>query len=254
MKKEPKLRPAGDRALLVEFGEEIHPALNREVHAFVRRAAGRKIPGIGEMVPSYSSVLVYYESSVLSFSDTASWAGEFLSHPSSEPEPAGTVKEVPVLYGGECGPDLSFVAGHNGITVDEVIRLHAGETYLVYVVGFSPGFAAMGSVPQKIQAPRLSSPRTKVPAGSVGIGGKQTGIYAVESPGGWQLIGRTPLNLFDLGKNPPSFFQPGDYARFYPIEEQEFLKIRNTGFRRQKSEPTGQKPEAGRQNSEEKTS
>jgi KipI family sensor histidine kinase inhibitor len=229
MEKEPRIRPAGDQALLVEFGEEISPALNREVHAFVRRAAPRKIPGIGEMVPSYSSVLVYYESLALSFAETASWVREFLTALSSEPDPSGTVKEVPVLYGGEFGPDISYVAGHNGISVDEVIRLHTGESYLVYVVGFSPGFAAMGSVPRKIQAPRLSTPRTKVPAGSVGIGGQQTGIYAVESPGGWQLIGRTPLNLFNLTKNPPSFFQPGDYARFYAIDEKDFLRIQNSG-------------------------
>ncbi len=228
MKLEPKIRPAGDRALLVEFGEEISPALNREVHAFVRRAGICRIAGIGELIPSYSSVLIYYDSLDLSFSDTASWAKEFLKGSPSESELAGTVKEVPVLYGGESGPDLSFVAGHNGIPVEEVIRLHSGQTYLVYVVGFSPGFAAMGSVPEKIQAPRLPAPRTKVPAGSVGIGGKQTGIYAVESPGGWQLIGRTALALFDLGENPPSFFQPGDYARFYPIQEEEFLKIRES--------------------------
>jgi inhibitor of KinA len=228
MEKEPRIRPAGDQALLVEFGEEISPALNREVHAFVRRAAPRKIPGIGELVPSYSSVLVYYDSSALSFAETASWVREFLTALSSEPDPSGTVKEVPVLYGGEFGPDISYVAGHNGISVDEVIRLHTGESYLVYVVGFSPGFAAMGSVPRKIQAPRLSTPRTKVPAGSVGIGGQQTGIYAVESPGGWQLIGRTPLNLFNLTKNPPSFFQPGDYARFYAIDEKDFLRIQNS--------------------------
>jgi inhibitor of KinA len=135
------------------------------------------------------------------------------------------VKEVPVLYGEAGGPDLSFVAEHNGLSADEVVALHSRETYLVYVVGFSPGFAAMGTVPEKIRVPRLSSPRTRVPAGSVGIGGMQTGIYALESPGGWQLIGRTPLRLFDLNRHPPSFFQAGDRARFYPIGEKEFQEI-----------------------------
>ncbi len=216
---------AGDQALLLEFGTEIDPAINRRVHDFARRAGARKITGIGEMIPSYASILVYYNPLLLSFSDTVSWARELLTHSSLEMSFSPVPKEVPVLYGGESGPDLSFVANYNQIGVDEAIRLHTGQPYLVYVVGFSPGFAAMGTVPLKIQAPRLASPRTKVPGGSVGIGGRQTGIYAVESPGGWQLIGRTPLLLFDLDKNPPAFFQAGDSARFYSIDKKEFLKI-----------------------------
>ncbi len=234
MEKESRIRPAGDQALLVEFGAEINPRINRQVHEFAHRAGVHKISGIGEMVSSYCSVLVYFDPLHLSFSQTASWVKEFLSPKPSETDSPSEIKRIPVLYGGEFGPDISFVADHNQITVDEVIRLHTGETYLVYVVGFSPGFAAMGSVPLKIQAPRLASPRTKVPSGAVGIGGQQTGIYAVESPGGWQLIGRTPLILFDLHKDPPSFFQAGDYARFYAIDEKEFLKISKT--RKQKSE------------------
>jgi inhibitor of KinA len=220
----PRIRPAGDQALLVEFGTEISPEINRRVQEFSRRANGYKIPGIGEIISSYCSALVYYDPFLLSYSGTTAWAKEFLSPRSAEEQAAVPAKEVPVLYGGEHGPDLSFVARHSQITEEEVIRLHTGQTYLVYAVGFSPGFSAMGIVPPKIQAPRLSAPRTKVPAGSVGIGGLQTGIYAVESPGGWQLIGRTPLKLFDLEKNPPSFFQAGDRARFYSIDEKEFRK------------------------------
>ena len=225
----PRIRPAGDRALLMEFGTEINPEINLRVQEFSRMTHAHKIPGIGEMIPSYCSILVYYDPFLLSFAETSAWAGQFLS---SEPllnQISAPVKEVPVLYGGEYGPDLSFVVRHNQTSEEEVIRLHTGQDYLVYVVGFSPGFAAMGIVPPEIQAPRLSSPRTKVPAGSVGIGGLQTGIYAVESPGGWQLIGRTPLKLFDLQKNPPSFFQAGDYARFYPIDEKEYRRIQESG-------------------------
>ena len=234
MENESRIRAAGDQALLVEFGAEICPRVNRQVHEFARRASAHRISGIGEMVSSYCSVLVYFDPLLLSFAETVSWVREFLSSEPLKADSPTKIKEVPVLYGGEFGPDISFVANHNQITVDEVIRLHTGETYLVYVVGFSPGFAAMGSVPLKIQAPRLASPRTKVPAGSVGIGGQQTGIYAVESPGGWQLIGQTALILFDLHKDPPSFFQAGDYARFYAIDEKEFLKITKDGI--QKSE------------------
>jgi inhibitor of KinA len=225
------IRPAGEQALLVEFGTEINPEINLRVQEFSRRATVQRIPGIGEMIPSYCSALVYYDPILLSFADAVSWAKEFLDSKPLENQASGPIKEVPVLYGGEYGPDLSFVAAHNQVSEEEIVRLHTGQTYLVYVVGFSPGFAAMGIVPQKIQAPRLASPRTKVPAGSVGIGGLQTGIYAVESPGGWQLIGRTPFNLFDLQKNPPSFFRAGDYARFYAITEKEYRKrIQESGI------------------------
>jgi KipI family sensor histidine kinase inhibitor len=221
----PRILAAGDQALLIEFGEEIKPAINRRVQAFAQRASQHKISGIGELVPSYCTVLIYYDPLVLSFSQAASWAREFLSSDSVGVQSTPTVKEVPVLYGGPYGPDIDFVAEHNGIGAEEVIRLHTSQNYLVYVVGFSPGFTAMGTVPEKIQAPRLPTPRTRVPAGSVGIGGMQTGIYPVESPGGWRLIGRTPLKLFDLNWSPPSHFQAGDYARFYSISEEEFLEI-----------------------------
>ncbi len=227
-----RIRPAGDQALLVEFGIEISPEINLRVQEFSHRAGVQKIPGIGEIIPSYCSALVYYDPILLSFADAVSWAKEFLDPKPLETHVSAPIKEVPVLYGGGYGPDLSFVAAYNQTSEEGVIRLHTGQTYLVYVVGFSPGFAAMGVVPPKVQAPRLASPRTKVPAGSVGIGGLQTGIYAVESPGGWRLIGRTPLNLFDLQKNPPSFFQAGDYARFYAIDEKEYKeRIQETRIR-----------------------
>jgi inhibitor of KinA len=226
-----RIRPAGDQALLIEFGAEISLQTNLRVREFSRWADSRKVHGIVEMIPSYCSTLVYYDPFLLTFAKTAAWVREFAGSNSVQSETSALVKEVPVLYGGEYGPDLSFVASHNRITEEEVIRLHTGQDFLVYVVGFSPGFAAMGIVPPTIQAPRLANPRTKVPAGSVGIGALQTGIYAVESPGGWQLIGRTPLSLFDLKKNPPSFFQAGDYARFYSIDETEYKRIQESGIR-----------------------
>ena len=230
MDEPPRIRPAGDQALLIEFGTEISPETNRRVQDFFRRANGYKIPGIGEIISSYCSALVYYDPFLLSYSGTTAWAKEFLSPRSAEEQAAVPAKEVPVLYGGEYGPDLPSVARHNQIPEEEVVRLHTGQTYLVYAVGFSPGFTAMGIVPPKIQAPRLAAPRTKVPAGSVGIGGLQTGIYAVESPGGW------PLKLFALEKNPPSFFQTGDRARFYTIDEREFNQLKNSGVRSQESQ------------------
>jgi len=231
-----RIRPAGDQALLVEFGTEISLPVNLRVQEFCRRAGSHRIPGIGEMIPSYCSALVYYDPFLLCFSDVAGWFEGFLASKPEETASPTSVKEIPVLYGGEHGPDLPFVAHHNKISEEEVIRLHTTQAYRVYVVGFSPGFAAMGIVPPSIQAPRLANPRTKVAAGSVGIGGLQTGIYAVESPGGWQLIGRTPLRLFDLEKHPPSFFQAGDYARFYAIDEKEYNRLKNSEARSQESE------------------
>jgi KipI family sensor histidine kinase inhibitor len=223
----PRILPAGDQAVLVEFGGEIQSLLNRKVHAVARSLSARKFPGIGETISSYCSLLVYYDPFALSFAQVSSRIEEVLRQTVAPAEISQPVKEIPVLYGGEEGPDLPFVAEHNRLAVEEVVALHSRETYLVYVVGFAPGFAAMGTVPEKIRAPRLPSPRTRVPAGSVGIGGMQTGIYSVESPGGWQLIGRTPLKLFDLHRHPPSFFQAGDRARFYPIGENEFQEIAN---------------------------
>jgi KipI family sensor histidine kinase inhibitor len=225
----PRILPAGDQAILVEFGTEINATLNKRVHAFAQALTARKFPGIGETISSYCSLLVYYDPFLLSFAQVSSRIEETLNREVVPEEFSQTVKEIPVLYGGVSGPDLSFVAEHNGLSPEEVVRLHTRETYLVYVVGFSPGFAAMGTVPERIRAPRLSSPRTKVPAGSVGIGGMQTGIYAVESPGGWQLIGRTPRKLFDLRRQPPSVFQAGDFARFYAIGENEFQEIAKAG-------------------------
>jgi len=227
MERKTRILPAGDQAILVEFGKEINPEVNLQVQAFAHQAARHRLPGIEELVPSYCTLLIYYDPLLLSFSQADSWIQGLLGEEKLKSDFSSSLKEIPVVYGGPYGPDIEFVARHNQVSQEEVIHFHTRETYLVYVVGFSPGFAAMGIVPPQIRAPRLQTPRTKVPAGSVGIGGAQTGIYAVESPGGWQLIGRTPLSLFDLKRDPPSFFQAGDYARFYPISEEEFLKFRH---------------------------
>lgn len=218
----PRILPAGDQALLIELGREIKPEFNRQVHALAQLIESQPQVGIKEIVPSYCSLLIYYDPFLLSFSEISGWIENLLQQRFPQASAPPVIKEIPVLYGGEYGPDLYFVAQYNGLTIEEVIRWHTSETYLVYVVGFSPGFAAMGIVPSKIRAPRLATPRLRVPAGSVGIGGAQTGIYAVDSPGGWQLIGRTPLKLFDLSKDPPVYFQAGDYARFFSITEAQY--------------------------------
>lgn len=225
MRSYPRILPFGDQAILLEFGAEINPEINRFVRAFSQRAGASKLQGIGHLVPSYSSVLIHFNPFLLSFAETAAWAQEILAKEPRLVESMEMVKEVPVIYGGLYGPDISFVAEHNGIGVQEVIQLHTTPTYLVYVIGGFPGLAAMGTVSSRIETPRLSNPRTQVAPGSVAIAGKQTGIYAIESPGGWQLIGRTPLRLFDPTRNPPSYFCPGDRVRFCQISEEEFRSL-----------------------------
>ena len=219
----PRIFPFGDQAALVQFGEEIHPDLSQTVRAFVARAKASRIPGVGTLVPSYASVLFHFHPSLLSFEEASAWARGILSETPEGVGGTGPVKEVAVVYGGAYGPDLPRVAAHNGISEEDVIRLHSSPAYLVYVIGGFPGLAAMGTVPSRIETPRLSTPRTKVAPGSVAIAGRQTGIYAVPSPGGWQIIGRTPLRLFDPDRDPPSLFQPGDRVRFSPISEERFL-------------------------------
>ena len=137
--------------------------------------------------------------------------------------------EIPVLYGGEMGPDLEFVAQHAGKTPEEVVGIHTSADYLIYMLGFTPGFAYLGGMSGEIAAPRLETPRVKIPAGSVGIAGSQTGVYPIDSPGGWQLIGRTPVRMYDPEREPPILPQAGQYIRFYPIDRAEFDRISALG-------------------------
>ena len=140
-----------------------------------------------------------------------------------------TVVEVPTVYGGEFGPDLSFVATHNHLSEDEVVSIHSGTDYLVYMLGFIPGFTYLGGMDSRIATPRLSSPRTLIPAGSVGIAGEQTGTYPSDSPGGWQIIGRTPVTMYDMSKAQVALLNAGDYVRYVPIDESEFHRIKLLG-------------------------
>ena len=141
-----------------------------------------------------------------------------------------TVVEIPTVYGGEFGPDLGFVASHNNLTEDEVVAIHSGTDYLVYMLGFIPGFTYLGGMDPRIATPRLSSPRTLIPAGSVGIAGAQTGTYPSDSPGGWQIIGRTPVTMYDMSKKQAALLSAGDYVRYVPIDEAEYNRIKALGM------------------------
>jgi KipI family sensor histidine kinase inhibitor len=222
MKTYPHLSPFGDRGILIEFSKEINPRILYWVREITRRVAQSKIAGIGELIPSYCSLFVGYDPFVLSCSQILFRLRELLPPQNLDPPAPTPIKRVPVVYGGDYGPDLSNVARYHRCSPEEIVRWHTSTTYLVYVIGGFPGLPAMGTVPREIETPRLSSPREKVEPGSVAIAGKQTGIYAIESPGGWHLIGRTPLQIFDPKHNPPALFQAGDRVQFFPITESEF--------------------------------
>jgi inhibitor of KinA len=218
---EPRLLLAGDSALVVEFGDEISQEVNRKVHALADALGKNALSGLGELVPTYRSLLLHYDPRRLSCDEVVAFVSEVLQECEEQPSPKARVVEIPVVYGGEFGPDIEFVAEHNGLSIEEVIRLHAGAAYTVYMLGFTPGFAYLGGMPEAIATPRLETPRTLVPAGSVGIAGAQTGIYPIATPGGWRLIGRTPLELFDPEGDPPTLLQAGDEVRFVPLSEEE---------------------------------
>jgi len=214
---QPRLLPAGDAAILVEFADEISDAINDRVHALAHALRAQNRSEIRDLVPAYSSLFVCYDPHRASLADMRAIIQDTLNTPAINSPLAPRLVEIPTRYGGDHGPDLAFVARHNGVTEDDVIRLHTSAIYRVYFVGFTPGFAYLGSTPEQIAAPRMETPRTRVPAGSVGIAGRQTGIYPLESPGGWRIIGHTDLSLFDPTCDPPARLQPGDRVQFIKV-------------------------------------
>lgn len=217
--------PAGDSALVVEVGNEIDPAINQSIRGLLLTLQQRNIAGIREYVPTYRSLMILYDPAVLWFDELVEHVKNVESHLEAASLPEPNILEVPVLYGGEFGPDIEFVAEHAHLSVEEVIALHTGRNYLVYMLGFTPGFCYLGGMSEKLETPRLATPRTKIPAGSVGIAGKQTGVYPIDSPGGWQLIGRTPLCLFEPQRDPAVLITAGDYVRFVQIDKTEYQRI-----------------------------
>jgi KipI family sensor histidine kinase inhibitor len=219
-----RLLPLGDAALTVEFGHEIEPALNAQVIAFAETVRAQMREGVLDVVPTYRSITIHVDPlclDVSTLSDRLLQLSPAVSHHAT----SGTHHTIPVLYGGEYGPDLEDVASFAKLSVAEAIRLHASILYRVYMLGFSPGFPYLGSVPAPLTLPRLATPRTSVPAGSVGIAGSQTGIYPTSTPGGWRLIGRTPVALYRPNSSTPFLLSPGDMVRFEPIRPQEFDRL-----------------------------
>jgi len=216
---------SGDKALVIEFGDSIEEAINAKIRSITLAIEKEGIIGIIETIPTYRSLMVIYEPMILELEDLIDKVKAIEAKMGEMKLPDAKVIEIPTLYGGEYGPDIEFVAEQNNISIDDVIKIHASRSYLIYMIGFTPGFPYLGGMDDKIATPRLQTPRTKIPVGSVGIAGKQTGIYPIESPGGWQLIGRTPVKLYDPYRKDPVLLNAGDYIKFVQIDEVEYKEI-----------------------------
>ena len=214
--------PAGDLAVSAELGEEISAEVNTRVRALEYLVDQKALPGVVETVPSYRSLLVYYDPSVVGYDALCAQLAALAEQATTTAMPPAREVELPCCYEGELGTDLEAAAARLGLSVDELVRLHAGAEYLVYFIGFTPGLPYMTGVPERLTIPRLDTPRVKVPAGSVAIGGTQCCIYSVESPGGFWLLGRTPVRLYDPDAAEPILLRPGDRVRFHQIDRREF--------------------------------
>lgn len=213
---------AGDSALNVEFKQEISPEISGLVHSCARMLEEHPIEGVIECIPTICSLMVCYNPQIISYEALCACLQTRLKDITGTAQETRRIVEIPVCYGGEFGPDIDFVAEHAQLSVPDVIRIHAGVDYLIDMLGFMPGFAYLGGLDKRLHTPRLQSPRTCIEAGSVGIGGAQTGIYPLPSPGGWRLIGKSPVCLYDPFRDHPILYAAGDYLRFIPISEEDF--------------------------------
>jgi KipI family sensor histidine kinase inhibitor len=218
----PRLLPAGDGAVSVELGDDISREANTRALTLERLLLDAGLPGIVDTVPTFRSLLVHYDPLVLPWATLRARLSDLVAGLAGARPPAGRRVELPCAYGGVHGPDLETVARRLGLTPEDVVRLHAGTEHYVYFVGFTPGLPYMAGQPPELTIPRLDRPRTKTPAGSVGIGGTQTSIYSVESPGGFWLLGRTPVRLYDPAAPDPILLRAGDRVHFRPIDAAEF--------------------------------
>lgn len=221
-----KILTAGDSSVLIEFGKEISPEINARITALVHLMKEQHIEGVVDMIPAFSSLLINYDPRVVTHGKMKRRLEKLLKLEVQEKESSVRIIEIPVCYGGEYGPDLENIANNAGLSTEEVIAIHSSRDYLIYMLGFLPGFSYLGGLDERIHTPRLANPRIRIPAGSVGIGGSQTGIYPLDSPGGWQLLGLTPVKTYDPQRETPILFEAGDYIRFVPVTEEQFREIK----------------------------
>lgn len=217
---------AGDSSILIEFGKEISPEINRKIKATVQLMKEQHIEGVVDVIPAFCSLLINYDPRVISYDEIRKRMQNLVKVDAKSGEEKKKIYEIPVCYGGEYGPDIENIAANAGLSVEEVIKIHSSRDYLIYMLGFLPGFCYLGGLDERIHTPRLANPRIKINAGSVGIGGSQTGIYPLDSPGGWQLMGMTPVKTYDPDREVPILVEAGDYIRFVPIDEDEYKRIK----------------------------
>ncbi|MGV4968529.1 5-oxoprolinase subunit PxpB [Priestia aryabhattai] len=233
------ISPLGDSALVITFGDSIQYDIHKQIKTCKDSIELNPFPGFIECVPAFTNLTIFYnplevvaavkkqqkKEFVSPFEVVSSIVQSKLENEQTEKELDHRTVSIPVCYGGEYGPDLEYVARHHNLTTEEVISIHSEGEYLAYMIGFAPGFPFLGGLSERIATPRRPSPRTSIPAGSVGIAGMQTGVYPISTPGGWQLIGQTPIKLFLPEQNPPSLLQAGDIIKFEPISKEEYQEI-----------------------------
>ncbi len=217
--------PSGDSAFLVKFGDEISIDIHQQIRSYVIALTALKLEGIIELIPSYTDVLVQYDPLIIPFSQLLEQLKKAAENCPEVQSPEARTIRIPVLYGDRFGEDIEDVKLHTGLSEDEIVQLHTQSKYLVYMLGFTPGFCYLGGMNEQLATPRKKVPSDRIKAGSVGIAAGQTGIYPIESPGGWQIIGRTPLKLFDPNRTPVFLLQAGDYLEFYSISNEEFDQL-----------------------------
>ena len=219
--------PMGDSAIHLTIGAEISVAINEKIMTLLSKIQEQSWVGIRELVPSYNTLVIHFDPFAINHEEIRSRLAILIKSQLGIEQRAGRLVVIPTCYGGGFGPDLESVSELTGISSNAVIEMHCGTDYRVYALGFSPGFPYLGGMDDRLFCPRLDSPRVEVPGGSVAIAETQTGVYPSSSPGGWRLIGNTPITLFDPHRDPPCFYRPGDYVRFVPIGAEQFDQIKD---------------------------
>ena len=220
------MRPCGDRAMLAVLGNTIDESVNNKVNSLAEKLRQKQLPGVGELVPTFSSLLINYAPSLISYHELDSILQQLAEEIQSVEEGPGRLLHIPCCYGGHFGPDMDFAVKHTGLAKAEIIALHSAPVYKVFMLGFLPGFVYLGGLDPRLELPRLKSPRLAIPRGAVGIGGKQTGVYPLQSPGGWQLLGATPVEFYDPQRPEPILCRAGDRIVFEPVTSCDYYDIR----------------------------